>query len=113
MIDILLLFANPHEIPTGKRINYETRQSAGKKPLRISPCAKIDEFRNVAVFTAKCKHYNVMLKYKGDDIVVPRIGNSISRVGFLNWIRGHRYAANIIDYSTNVNGVNLKFTYST
>ncbi len=54
----------------------------------------------------------MLLKYKGNGLVEPRSGDSVGRVGLLGLLQGHRHAANIVDYSTNVPAVHKKYVLS-
>jgi len=59
------------------------------------------------MFSIPSKSKNVLLKYKGAGRVEPRNGNSVSRIGLFARLQGKRFATSKIDYSTNVNAVNL------
>ena len=85
----------------------------GARKGDISDCAKVENFRDVAYFCVNSRNKNVLLKYKGDERLEPRRGSSIQRVGFLNWIQGKRFAAGLLDYSTNVGAVRKAFSIIT
>ena len=56
---------------------------------------------------------SVILKYKGGGDVRPRKGDSILRLGPVNWALGKRFASvSSIDYGTNVDEVELDFSCS-
>jgi hypothetical protein len=58
------------------------------------------------------KDRNILLKYKGGSNVLPRKGDSINRVGIIGKMQGRRASEHKIDYSTNVDDLNLVFTIS-
>ena len=110
-LELILLTGNPNPTPpSDKRVVYDTR-SAGVLPELISPCAQISEFRNIMFHRIPSCAKNVLLKYKIDDIsgadgtIIPRSGNSISRIGLLNRLQGKRFAVDKLDYSTNVTSI--------
>jgi hypothetical protein len=47
---------------------------------------------------------------KGEGQVVPRLGNSIKRVGFIGAMQGHRTAEDRVDYATNVKVIDVVFS---
>lgn len=73
----------------------------------ITPCAYVYNFRRYVTFRVECLGKNVLLKYKGDISLEPKLGSSVARVGFFGKLTGTKKAggaeaANIIDFSTNV-----------
>ena len=117
-LELILLTSNPNPTPPAdKRVVYDTR-SAGVLPELISPCAKISEFRNIIFHRIPSCAKNVLLKYKIDEIsgedgtLVPRSGNSISRVGLFNRLQGKRFTADKLDYSTNIQSIEVLKRYS-
>eukprot|EP01038_Epipyxis_sp_PR26KG_P004572 gene4572-6445_t len=100
-IELLLLFNNPNSIPNDSSIHYNTK-ALGANPSRISKCARVDEFLSAVVYRITCKAHNVMLKYKGDGIVIPRNGDSWTRVGIIGKMQGRRFTRDKIDFETNI-----------
>ena len=100
VIDVFILYHNPNLIPGDiSTVQYDTR-----KPLKISPCACIENFLKVSVYRIRCKGHNVLLKFKGENQLEPRIGNSIDRKGgLLNMITGSSKSdGKDLDFSTNI-----------
>ncbi len=100
VVDLLILYHNPNLIPADiNSINYNT-----KKPLKISPCASIENFLKVAVFRICCKGKNILLKFKGENQLEPRVGNSIDRKGgLLNALTGSSKSdGKDLDFTTNI-----------
>lgn len=73
--DLIILTGNPFT-PEHDTL-YDTTQHAG----RISKCAMVTNFRQYMVFRIECTGKNVMVKYKGEGMVEPRLGTSVARVG--------------------------------
>lgn len=108
-LELILLHNNPHSIPKDQRLVYNTRAKNVKSSGDITDCAKVDLFRDVAVYVIECASRNVILKYKGDEDVLPRRGSALQRVGLFNWMANRRFAEGMIDYNTNVDEVRLDF----
>ena len=81
-----------------------------KNALAIPPCAHIAQFKQICIFEVVCAGKNVLVKTKGSGECLPRIGNSMDRVGFVGWITGKRIAKDRLDLTTNTTSVNLTFT---
>ena len=97
----MLLLENPHPLPNNAAIIFDTK-APGVHPDRISPCARIDGYRNAVIISINSLGKNVLLKYKGLGMVEARTGNSIDRVGVFGRIQGKRFARGKLDYGTNV-----------
>lgn len=105
VIDLMILYHNPNLIPGDiTSVHYDT-----KKPFKISPCASIENFLKVAVYRIFCKDKNVLLKYKGENQLEPRIGSSIDRKGgLLNIITGSgKQEGKDLDFATNISGSSI------
>jgi hypothetical protein len=102
VVDVFILYHNPNLMPGDiNSVRYDTR-----KPLKISPCASIENFMEVSVWRIRCKSKNVLLKYKGENVLEPRIGNSVDRKGgLLNMITGSGKSegGKDLDFATNIN----------
>ena len=108
-LEVIILYDNPNEIPHDMRkVNFDTTLIASSKTL--SPCGKVDAFKSALFYTVSSKNRNVLLKYKGGGQVIPRLGNSVKRVGFLGAIQGHRVVKDRIDFSTNVKIIDTAFS---
>lgn len=108
-LEVIILYNNPNDIPSDMRkVNFDTTLIASSKSL--SACAKVDAFKSVIFYTVSSKNKNVLLKYKGEGQVVPRLGNSIKRVGFIGAMQGHRTAEDRVDYATNVKVIDVVFS---
>jgi hypothetical protein len=83
-IDLIVLFDNPHSVPASRSIVYDTTPIDGVAVSNISPCAQATNFEEFMVYRLPCKGFNVLLKYKGSDVVERRLGTSIARVGVFN-----------------------------
>lgn len=107
-LDLVVLFDNPNSMPTdeSESVLYDTR-AHGAFPERISPCARVSEQRKACVLTIKCEQKNVVLKYKDGGVVLPRLGNSIRRVGIFGRMANSRRASNMLDLNTNVTLENI------
>mmetsp|Transcript_7849 Transcript_7849/g.13002 ORF Transcript_7849/g.13002 Transcript_7849/m.13002 type:complete len:303 (-) Transcript_7849:1471-2379(-) len=70
----------------------------------ISPCAYVANFRRYLTFRVQCQGRNVLLKYKGETFLEPRLGTSVSRVGIFSKITGVKGEGDKsnIDFDTNV-----------
>lgn len=112
-LELILLHNNPNAIPVDQRLIFNTRAQNVKSSGDISECAKVELFQDVAFFVIECGSRNVLLKYKGDEDILPRRGSGLRRVGFLNWVANRRFAEGLIDYNTNVEDVRLEFRCST
>lgn len=106
-LEIIILHNNPNKIP-GSRVNFDTTLIASSKAL--SPCAKVDQFKNATFYEVTSKSRNVFLKYKGNGRTDVRMGNSMKRVGLGGVILGNRSAKNKVDFSTNVLNIGTVFT---
>lgn len=106
-LDLYLLFGNDNPIPTDRQVVFDTHTQA----RAILPCAHIAQFKNMSVFEIDCFGKNVLLKTHGGGDCVPRLGNGISRVGFIGWLTGQRLAKDKLDLTTNTSSV--KSTFST
>jgi hypothetical protein len=108
-LEVIILFNNPNKIPSSDtKINFDTTLIASSK--KLTPCAKVEFFKNVIYYEAASKNRNVFLKYKGDGRTEARVGNSMRRVGLMGAIQGYRHANNILDFSTNVHALETAFT---
>lgn len=109
--DLFILYDNPNVIPKDHAVVYDTR-APGVNIERISKCAAVNKFRKIDVYNIPSKARNVILKLNANNEVEPRLGNSLSRVGFIGMIQGRRFAKNKIDYNTNVTGVRKVLDFS-
>ena len=100
VIDLFILYHNPNLVPADvNSVHYDT-----KKPLKISACASIENFLKVAVYRISCKGKNVLLKFKGENQLEPRVGSSIDRKGgLLSAITGSsKSGGKDLDFATNI-----------
>lgn len=100
-LHLLVLCDNPHPMPAEGAILYDTR-AHGAQPERISPCARVSEHRKASVYRLDCRDCNVVLKYKGAGVVLPREGNSVRRVGLMGRLQNRRFASNLLDLTSNI-----------
>lgn len=107
-VHLFLLFGNPNDISKECAMVYDTT-AHGVHPEKISPCARIDNFQRAKVLKFNTSEKNVLLKYKGDGMVIPRQGNAIERVGLVGRLQGRRYAEGKLDYNTNVIGYEVVY----
>lgn len=83
-IEIYFLLSNMNQIPTDiDALVYDT-----KSRENLSDCASVKAFRRFSAFRIFSKDHNVLLKYKGDFLLEPRVGNSIARVGAISKFLG-------------------------
>lgn len=80
----------------------------------ISPCAIISNFKHFIIYRIPCRGCNILLKYKGDGILEPRLGTSIARVGLFSSVTNimtgkHGKSGNkhMLDMNTNIQKINL------
>ncbi len=106
VMHLLILYGNPNDISRESAIVYDTT-AHGVHPEKISACARIDNFTKAKVLKFNAADKNVLLKYKGDGMIVPRVGNSMGRVGLIGRLQGRRYAEGKLDYSTNIEGFEI------
>lgn len=126
-IDLFVLFGNPHKVPASRSIVYDTTPSSadcsggslssslsgGVAVSNISPCAKTANFEEFMIYRLPCKGHNVLLKYKGRDLLEPRLGTSIARVGVFNSIGNlvgsskSKKANQQLDMETNIKALTL------
>lgn len=97
-IEIVLLVGNPNPPESGE-IVHETTQSTKK----ISKSAAVENFRRYMIFRVESAGHNVMLKFKGDTLLEPRLGNSVGRVGIFGKLgmKGED-TKDVINFETNV-----------
>ena len=108
-VELVVLFHNPsYPLVTGELLFHDTR-SPGASAEKISDCAKVSNFRNVNIYSIPCFGHNVLLKYIGNGQVVPRIGNSIERIGIFARISGRRGNSKGLDFSTNIETLSKTF----
>lgn len=113
--DLFLLYDNKYDAdPTlySQALVFDTR-AAGVTKDSIARCARIEEFRKAVIYSFRCRNRNVLLKYKGDSIVEPRNGDSVSRVGLMGRLQSRRFADSKIDYSTNIEDITLAMSITT
>jgi len=112
--ELFLLYQNKYDSNPSlhsQAVIFDTRATGVTKDA-ISRCAKIDKFTKVVVYSFPCTGRNVILKYKGDSIVEPRNGNSVSRVGLIGRLQSRRFADSKIDYSTNIDDIRLELSFA-
>ena len=103
-LQIIVLFDNPNPI-SSSNIVYDTR-SPGAKPELMSLCARVNQFRNCAMYSIPCKNQNVLIKVKNDGTIAARMGDAIDRVGLFGKVSGNRFAKDKLDYGTNIKTIN-------
>lgn len=67
-------------------------------------------FNTVTLFTAMVQGHNVLLKYKGGGVLLPRNGDGVGRVGIFSKLQGLRYSVNMLDYSSNVDTIRNEYS---
>jgi hypothetical protein len=72
-LDIMILHGNPHLTPRGGRIISDPRQR-GVTIEDIAPCARVDCFEDLTIYTLQCRDKNAVLKYKGFGVLEARQG---------------------------------------
>jgi hypothetical protein len=95
-IELIVLMGNPNAPETDAL--YDTVQHAN----RISKCAAVSNFRRYLVFRIESAGKNVMLKYKGDTVLEPRLGNSVGRVGIFGKLGMKDESKDTLNFDTNV-----------
>lgn len=112
-MEVLFLYRNPNRLPhAGSSIVVDTRLP-GATSAAISPCAAVKHFLEASVYRVRgCRGRNVLLKYKGDDDLQLRAGNSLNRVGGSIFARvgGGEVKAGTLDFKTNVESVDFVFS---
>jgi len=85
-LDLLVLFDNPSPVPSSRSIVFDTTPTGQhmQAVTNITPCAQVAAFNEFLAYRIPCRGRNVLLKYKGGDVVEPRLGTSIARVGVFN-----------------------------
>lgn len=101
---------------------YDTR-APNVIPADIAPCARIENFQEVTVYSANCHGKNVILKYKGFGNVECRQGTKAKiKMGFASMLMGKKSAAAgttddtaayTMDFATNVTAEDVNVIYST
>jgi len=84
-LDVIILTNNPHSSPEEAQsgtCGYDTRRAT-----KISTCAAVANFRSFLVFRVLSLDHNVLLKYKGEGLLEPRLGSSIARVGIFGKLK--------------------------
>mmetsp|Transcript_16067 Transcript_16067/g.24217 ORF Transcript_16067/g.24217 Transcript_16067/m.24217 type:complete len:346 (-) Transcript_16067:172-1209(-) len=103
-VDLLLLINNNELMDPNAPVRYDTT-ARGADKSKMSPCAAVANFRTLLLVKIQCKDKNILLKYKGQGVVLPRHGGHVGRVGLMGRIQGKRFAEDVLDYSTNVTWV--------
>ena len=84
-LDVIVLTNNLHSSPEEAQSEaccYDTRRAT-----KISSCAAVANFRSFLVFRVLSSDHNVLLKYKGEGLLEPRLGSSIARVGIFGKLK--------------------------
>lgn len=97
-IEIVLLLSNPHAPEPGEVV-YDTQVLK-----KVSKCAQVENFRRYMVFRVESSGHNVLLKFKGDTLLEPRLGNSVGRVGIFGKLgmKNAEEPKDVINFETNV-----------
>lgn len=98
-IELVILMGNPNP-PEAGEVVYDTSQNPGK----ASKCAAVANFRRYMIFRIDSAGRNVLLKFKGDTLLEPRLGNSVGRVGIFGKL-GMKSAEDnkdVINFDTNI-----------
>lgn len=96
-IEIVLLVSNPN-LPEPGEIVYDTQILK-----KVSKCAQVENFRKYMVFRVESSGHNVLLKFKGDTLLEPRLGNSVGRVGIFGKLgMKSEEPKDVINFDTNV-----------
>lgn len=109
ILEILVLYKNINSVPSDSAVLFDTK-APGSQPNRITPCARIDLFERVQSYSVNSIGKNVLLKYKGNGVVLPREGSSVDRVGLFGYFQGRRFSQGMLDYKTNVEGITIGFS---
>ena len=118
-IEVLLLYHNPsYPLPvsdgtTRPALLFHDTRLNNATADKISPCAKVSNFRNVTVFHIPCLGHNVLIKYIGEGVIVPRNGNDVNRIGIIPRLMNQRGAPGMLDYSTNIDVISKTFNLAT
>lgn len=100
-IELVILIGNPHSPEVdAANVVYDTAQSPGK----ASKCAAVANFRRYMIFRIDSAGKNVLLKFKGETLLEPRLGNSVGRVGIFGKLGMKSADENkeVINFDTNV-----------
>ena len=112
-LEVLFLYRNPNRLPhAGSSIVIDTRLP-GATAASISPCAAIKNFVEGAIYRVReCRSHNVLLKYKGEDDLQTRAGNSLNRVGgtIFSRVGGGETKESVLDFKTNVVSADFEFS---
>eukprot|EP00598_Pedospumella_elongata_P001530 CAMPEP_0184979828 /NCGR_PEP_ID=MMETSP1098-20130426/9940_1 /TAXON_ID=89044 /ORGANISM="Spumella elongata, Strain CCAP 955/1" /LENGTH=319 /DNA_ID=CAMNT_0027503161 /DNA_START=63 /DNA_END=1022 /DNA_ORIENTATION=+ len=97
-IEIVLLLGNPHPTESGE-IVHDTQVLK-----KVSKCAAVENFRRYMVFRVESAGHNVLLKFKGDTLLEPRLGTSVGRVGIFGklGLKNAEEPKDVINFDTNV-----------
>ena len=106
-IEVIVLMGNPTTSDMGEVV-YDSAQSPGK----VSKAAAVGNFRRYMAFRVESNGKNVMLKFKGDTLLEPRLGNSIGRVGIFGKLgmKSEPDTKDVINFDTNVTAAAIKLT---
>jgi hypothetical protein len=120
-LNLFVLFSNPNPLPHDTAIVYDTK-AHGSNPSKISLCARVDLFEKLNVFNLWTSvgggvdgkdeggGKNILLKYKGNGILLPREGTSPARIGIWNYFQGRRFQDGKIDYETNITTLSIDYS---
>lgn len=95
-IDVLILMGNPHSP------EHDTIYDSVNNPGKVSKCAMVENFRRYLAFRVESSGRNVMLKFKGETFLEPRVGNSVGRVGILGKLGMKGEDSKDLNFETNV-----------
>jgi hypothetical protein len=118
-LDVMILHGNPHLTPRGGRIISDPRQR-GVTVEDIAPCARIDLFEDLTIYTLSCRDKNAVLKYKGFGLLEARQGTKtkLSKGIVSMFIRRDESNSSLpgvgtMDMSTNITTNDVALMFST
>lgn len=118
-LDVMILHGNPNLTPRSGRIISDPR-GHGVTLEDIAPCARIDNFQDLTLYTILSRDKNTVVKYKGFGVLEARQG-TITKIskGFISLFKkkdestNNSQANGTMDMKTNVTGTDIALIYST
>lgn len=70
-IYVIILYDNPNTASPGQEVVY-----TADREKHVSPCCKVRYFGKYSMYEIRCRHKNVLVKYKDEGALEPRSGTS-------------------------------------
>lgn len=119
-LDVMILHGNPNLTPRSGSIIYDPR-APGVTLEDIAPCARVDNFQEMSLYTILSREKNTVVKYKGFGVLEARQG-TITKIskGFISLFKKKEEgdvssppARGTMDMKTNVTADEIVLMYST